>query len=435
MPSTPVADSGDPIKAPHDSAAVRNAILAGIVGNVLEWYDFAVYGYFAASIGRHFFPSEDPAASLIAAFGVFAAGFLMRPLGGLVFGHIGDKLGRNRALILSVLAMAVPTFLIGLLPGHEHLGTLAPVLLVILRMAQGLAVGGEFTTSIVFLVESAASNRRGFVGSWGPFGATAGILLGSAVGSLVSALLPQETIDAWGWRVPFLLGMVVGLAAWLVRRRLPEPPIARTAHDNAKSPILEAFRLEWRAILHLAALNAFLAVGFYLAFVYGVTWFEDVVGVSTAVAFDINTANMVVLLLTIPVAGALSDRLGRKPLLLISTAGGLLLAWPLFLLMHHVQPSAILAGQFGFTLLVGTFAGVNPAAMAEMLPHRVRCSALSVGYNLTMAILGGTTPMVATYFIYRTRDDLSPAFYLMIAAGISFAAVLGLRESSKSPMR
>lgn len=405
----------------------QRAILAGLVGNVLEWYDFAVYGYFAGAIGKHFFPAEDATASLIAAFGVFAAGFMMRPLGGLVFGYIGDKVGRNHALILSVLTMALPTFLIGVLPGHQHLGTLAPVLLVILRLLQGLAVGGEYTTSVVFLMESAPPHRRGFVSSWGPFGATAGVLLGSAAGTLVSAMLPQQAIEVWGWRLPFLAGLGVGLAGWSVRRHLPEPP--RPADGPAlESPLRAAFRDQWRTIVHIAALNAFLAVGFYLAFVYVVTWLEDVLKVPSAEAFDINTGSMLLLLMVIPCAGALSDHVGRRPVLFAAALGGLLLAWPLLWLMHHSNPLWMLAGQCGFALLVGLFAGVIPVTMAEALPAQVRCTALSVSYNLCLGILGGTTPALATYLIQRTHDDLAPAYYLMAAATVSLMATGRLRR-------
>src|SRR5262249_40206209 len=200
--------AGEPI---HPGHFPLRLIIAGTAGNVMEWYDFAVYGYFAAMIGRHFFPSDDPATSLIAAFGVFAAGFLMRPLGGVVFGHIGDRIGRKAALTISVLAMAIPTFLIGVLPGHAVLGPAAPLLLVILRMVQGLSVGGEYTTSIVFLVEGAGKNNHGFAGSWSGFGAVGGILLGSAIGALVTSTLSTEAIHSWGWRLPFLAGLAVGV--------------------------------------------------------------------------------------------------------------------------------------------------------------------------------------------------------------------------------
>ncbi|MBI3800162.1 MAG: MFS transporter, partial [Deltaproteobacteria bacterium] len=297
---------------------VQRLIVAGIAGNVMEWYDFAVYGYFAQTIGQHFFPSKDPVASLIAAFGVFAAGFLMRPFGGLVFGHIGDKIGRKAALTLSVIAMAVPTFLIGILPDYAQMGVAASVLIVVLRLVQGLSVGGEYTTSVVFLVEGAAPNRRGLMGSWSVFGAVAGILLGSAVGALLTSVLSSETVSAWGWRVPFLLGLAVGLSGLYIRRQLPEAPVQPSNEKPVTSPIVEAFRSEWRALLRVAGFNILNAVGFYMIFVYVVTYLKQIVHIQAAQALDINTINMVILLLLIPAAGALSDRVGRKPLLITS---------------------------------------------------------------------------------------------------------------------
>jgi len=210
----------------EDGSRARRPILAGIVGNVMEWYDFAVYGYFAAIIGRHFFPAENPVSSLLAAFGVFAAGFLMRPVGSIVFGHIGDRAGRKAALTLSVLAMAIPTLLIGLLPTFAQIGLAAPALLVLLRLVQGLSVGGEYGTSITFLVERASPERRGFFGGWSVVGATGGILLGSAVGAVVTTVLGAAETAAWGWRVPFLLGITVGLTGLYLRRTLIEERLA-----------------------------------------------------------------------------------------------------------------------------------------------------------------------------------------------------------------
>jgi MHS family proline/betaine transporter-like MFS transporter len=237
------------------SVTERHAIIAGIAGNVMEWYDFSVYGYFAANIGRHFFPAQDTVSSLIAAFGVFAAGFLMRPLGSLVFGHIGDKVGRKTALTVSVAVMAIPTFLIGSLPTYQQIGVTASVLLILMRLLQGLSVGREYTTSSIFLVERSAASRRGFFGSFAEVGACGGILLGSALSGLVTTVLDRAMVDSWGWRIPFLIGVTVGIAGLYIRRHVIEETGPQQHQPAAASPIREAFT-EWRTILRLIGLGA-----------------------------------------------------------------------------------------------------------------------------------------------------------------------------------
>src|SRR5438445_11753338 len=219
-----------------DSSQPRRVIAAGMIGNVLEWYDFAVYGYFATAIGRHFFPHEDAVAQLLSAFGVFAIGYVLRPVGGAVVGHIGDRFGRRAALTFSVAAMAIPTFLIGLLPGYATLGVAAPVALTILRMVQGLSVGGEYTSSMVFLVERAPEGRRGLMGAVTACGAGAGTLLGSAVGATFASSMSTAALESWGWRIPFLLGLVIGIAGYFLRRHMLETvPVERLT----RAPIVE----------------------------------------------------------------------------------------------------------------------------------------------------------------------------------------------------
>jgi MHS family proline/betaine transporter-like MFS transporter len=424
-----IGEPDEPLRPTH---LPLRLIAAGTVGNVMEWYDFAVYGYFAATIGRHFFPSADATTSLIAAFGVFAAGFLMRPLGAVVFGHIGDRVGRKAALTISVLAMAVPTFLVGLLPGYATLGPAAAVLLLILRMTQGLSVGGEYTTSIVFLVEGAGRERRGFAGSWSGFGAVGGILLGSAVGALVTLTLSQDQVDRWGWRLPFLAGLFVGLAGLYVRRHIPEAP-SPTGEARGRSPVWEALRSQWRTVLRIGLLNVVNGVGFYVAFVFLVTYMQTVGGLSEAAALEINTVNMLALLAMFPLAGWLSDRAGRLPLLVAGIGGLLLLSWPLFWALQH--PSSApwnFAGQLGFAVCIGLFGGALPVTMVEATPRAVRCSAISVGYNLCVGVLGGMSPLVATWLIQRTHNDLSPAYYVMAAALISLVATLTLPARSRA---
>lgn len=407
---------------------VQRGIVAGVVGNMLEWYDFALFGFFARQIGAHFFPAHDPTSSVLAAFGTFAAGFVMRPVGGALFGWIGDRYGRKQALIGSVMAMAFPSFLVALLPDAASIGLVAPVLLVLLRLIQGIAVGGEYMASAVFLVEGAESGRRGWMGSWGPFGASAGVLLGSAVGAVVNLALPPDAVLAWGWRIPFALGVLVALGGLWIRRNYVERVPQQMP---AKSPVGEAFRSHWRTMAHLVVLIAGLSVGFYTTFVYAATWLHQVAGVRESVALGINTAAMGLLLVVSPIAGIASDRYGRRPLLTWAAGGLALFAYPLMALMTRGTPAAIFAGEAGLALLIGTAGGALPAAMAELTPWRVRCTVLSVGYNVGMALFGGTTPLVATWLIARTGHPLAPAVYLAVAAGLGFVGALLLPRAAR----
>ncbi len=404
----------------------RRTIIAGVVGNVMEWYDFAIYGYFAPIIGAHFFPSDDASTSVIAAFGVFAAGFLMRPFGSLVFGHIGDKIGRKAALTFSVILMAIPTFLIGVLPDYLAIGIAAPALLVAMRLLQGLSVGGEYTTSIVFLVERAPAKRRALTGCWSIWGAVAGILLGSAIGALISNLLTPEEVSAWGWRIPFLLGIVIGVSGLYIRRHVMEETTPK--EKRPKSPVVEAFRTEWRTMLQIAGFNVVNAVGFYMVFVYAVTWLKETAHVTTARALDINSLNMFLMLLMIPLAAMIADRFGRKIMLMSAMIGILLLSYPLLWLMHHDSDGMIFLGQLGFAFLISMIFGSYPTMMVDMVAPRLRVSTISIGYNLCLGIFGGTTPMVAAYLIARTHVDLSPAFYLMGAAIVSLLVLKTIKE-------
>ena len=409
----------------------RGVIAAGAIGNVLEWYDFAVYGYFAAAIGRAFFPSEDPVAQVLAAFGIFAVGFLMRPVGGAVIGTIGDKLGRRAALTVSVAAMAIPTFLVGVLPDYQAIGIAAPILLTALRMVQGLSVGGEYTTSIIFIIEHAPANRRGLVGALGCCGAIAGILLGSATGALLASLMAEQALESWGWRIPFLLGLVVGIAGVLLRRRVQEAP---RQESKARSPLLDTVRNHGPLLGRLAALSVFNSVGFYLMFVYIVSWLQFSDGIAPAKALAINSISMVVLLPVMVLMGWLADRHGRRPVMLAAAALGLVGALPFFWLMHQADTALVLLGQLGFVLAVGGFIGGQPALMVEAVPSEIRCTAIALGYNVTLGVVGGFSPLVATWLVHRTGNDFSPAFMIMAAAAVSMAAVLRFRETHKAQL-
>jgi MHS family proline/betaine transporter-like MFS transporter len=412
-----------------DSSQTRRVVAAGMIGNVLEWYDFAIYGYFATAIGKHFFPHEDPVAQLLSAFGVFAVGYMMRPVGGVIIGHIGDRYGRRAALTFSVAAMAVPTFLIGLLPGYETLGLLAPIALTLLRMVQGLSVGGEYTSSMVFLIEHAPHGRRGLMGALISCGACGGILLGSAVGASFASTMSSAALEAWGWRIPFLLGLVVGIAGYLLRRHVQETvPTAK----RKRAPIVETLHDHWRLVLGLAGLSVFNAVGFYVSFVYLVSWLQMADGIAPARALEINSISMAVLLPVMIVAGLLNDRFGRKPFMMLACVLGFVGAVPLFWLLHDPSPLSAQFGQLGLVLIIGLYCGTQPTIMVESTPLPVRCTAVSLGYNICLGIIGGFTPLAATWLVERTANEIAPAFLIMAAATITFVTLLGFRETYRA---
>ncbi|HSD34608.1 MAG TPA: MFS transporter [Alphaproteobacteria bacterium] len=405
----------------------RRVVAAGIAGNVMEWYDFSIYGFFARTIGTLYFPTHDPRTSLLAAFGVFAVGFLMRPLGAVLFGHIGDRVGRGPALLWSVIAMAVPTFAIGVLPTYAEIGVAASVLMLLCRILQGLAVGGEYTSSAVFLAETAEPNKRGAASAWAPFGAVAGILLGSAVGAAIMNAMPLEDVVAWGWRIPFLLGVVVGFVGFLLRRRMPFDKPAATAGF----PLVKALREHPAQMLQVIGISLVNAIAFYLIFVYIIAWLKLAADVGASIALQINSFSMAVLLAVILAMSRLSDRVGRKPILVGAAVGLLVLSWPLMALMQTGSIPLVILGQAGFALLIGSYGSVNPIAICEIFPREVRCSAVSTAYNITFGIAGGTAPAVATWLMTWTGHAMVPALYIMAGAAISAVAALSVHERSR----
>jgi MHS family proline/betaine transporter-like MFS transporter len=417
----------------HPEKTTRT-VVAGVIGNVLEWYDFALFGFFAPVISRLFFPSEDRLASLLATFGVFAIGFVMRPVGGAVFGHIGDRVGRKKALELSVILMAVPTTLVGVLPTYHRIGIAAPIILTLVRMLQGASVGGELIGSMSFLGEHSPAGRRGLLGSWTSCSATGGVLIGSAVAALVTRTLPHVALLAWGWRVPFLCGSLVGLAGLWLRRGIAESPRFSEETEVARSPVTEALRRDTRAILGTFGLASLMAVGFYLPFVWLSTWMAHINRPPLDDALTVNTIALAAFTALIPAGGMLSDRLGRKPVLVAGAGAFLVLTYPLFLLLSRGTFASALGAQLAFAVCGALFIGTCPAAFVEMFPTRTRYSGIAIGYNLAQAILGGTTPLIATWLIRATGNDRAPAFYLMIAAAVAGTVALTMEDRSGQPL-
>jgi MFS transporter, MHS family, proline/betaine transporter len=423
---------------PKNDAINIRSLLAGFVGNILEWYDFTVYGYFASVIGVLFFPSEDKIASLIAAFGVFAAGYLMRPLGGVLFGIMGDRLGRQKALSMSILLMAIPTTLLGCLPTHDQWGWAAAASLISIRLLQGISVGGEFTGSISFLVEKAPHGKRGFFGSWTTFGVMGGMLLGSGIGALITNILTPEQVHHYGWRIPFLLGFLVGILGLYLRKTMGQDDTIENLKREgglSPSPLRELWSEHRNSATKLIFFNWGFAVSVYLIFIYLTSYLHSFLGVPMHLALSANTIAMVFLMCIIPFMGKLSDRAGRKPMLLGALVGFALLTIPLFGLLFKCTFAAILSSLLVFALMEGVLQGVAPAAMAEIFPARIRYTGLSVSYNIAMALFGGTAPVVATWLIKITGENhWMPSLYLAASALIATIAVSRFQETYKKPL-
>lgn len=439
---SPKDPSAEAARVTTPAAAQQNylgsAIAAGTVGNILEWYDFALYGFMASILSGLFFPGEDRLVSLIATYGVFAVGFIMRPLGSVLFGWLGDTIGRSRTLVLSVAMMALPTVLLGLLPTYATIGVAAPLALIVVRMVQGLSVGGEFSTSVTYLVETAPRGRRGFAGSWANIGSLAGMLLGSGAAAAVTNFLDQATIEAWGWRLPFLFGGVLGVIALVMRKGLPESPhFARYEASRCRnSPLKEAFVCNRLQMAQGALFASGYGALFYLALVYLPTWVSETTGLSLAVSMEINTATLALMLPVIPLAGWISDRRVRRTHLLagafalLGIAGALLFAW-----MRTGDLVAVVVGQVALGLILGVPLGVAPALFTELFPEDDRLTGYSIVFNAGLGVFGGLTPMAASWLILETGSDLAPAGLLVGAAVLGTAALLWMRDRSREPLR
>ncbi len=420
----------------HMRQHASSSRVAGAIGNVIEWYDFALFGYFAPIIAPFFFPAGNAATSIMATWAVFAGGFLMRPLGASVFGYIGDRVGRRRVLYLSAILMALPTLCLGVLPTHDQIGIWAAVLLVTIRLVQGFSVGGEFTGSVTYMVETAPKDRRGLAGSWANVGSMTGILLGSGVAALVTSLLSQDTVDSWGWRIPFLVGGILGILGIFMVRGLHEIHIQKRDEKHAtRSPLKEALSRDVRRTLEAIFFVSGYGVVFYIPLVYLPTYVSTYTGISLHTAMQINTAATVTLIFFIPLIALASDRFIRRKTILV--AGFLVMAaasYPLFLLLQHDSPVLVGVAQVAFGLLIAIPLGTAPAMLVELFPTDDRLTGYSLSYNIGAGVVGGTTPFMSTWLINVTGISLAPCLYLAGWAIISFVALILMPDRSREPL-
>lgn len=426
------------LPASQTTSQRRNAILAGVIGNVLEWYDFAVYGYFVPVISKLFFPNQTPLVSLLLTFSVFGVGFVMRPVGSIVFGQYGDRYGRKRALSAVIFLMAISTFAVGLLPTYASIGVLAPLLLVICRLGQGLSGGGEWGGAAAYLVEYAAPGRRGLTGSWQQVSVGGGFLLGSLTAAMLTTWIGPDDMLAWGWRIPFLLGVLVGIVGAIMRWRLDDTPKFEelASHGQvAGSPLVEAFTTFRKPTLIAFGITLHNTVGYYAVLIYLTTWLTNIVKMPRSTVLWIGTTCLVAFVIVVPLMGALSDRIGRRPLFIASCVGYIVLAYPMFLLASTGVPAYALVAQLVLVVLLALYAGPGPAVYCELFPTQVRYTALSVGYNIPVAIFGGFAPFIATWLIQATGNPLSPAYYVMAASLVTLVTMIWVKETAFEPLR
>lgn len=415
----------------------RRAVFAGGIGSLVEYYDFGVYGYVATTIAAKFFPTSSPAAALLSTLAVFAIAFVARPLGSVLFGHIGDRHGRKPALAISVIMMAVATFGIGCLPTYEAIGVAAPILLVIMRLAQGLSAGGEVSGSAAILAETALPNRRGFLTSATQVGSLSGLLLASAVVGLFNWMLTPEQFAAWGWRVPFLLGIATGLVGLWVRMRLQEAEafkrVERTG-NVAELPVVEVFRTNSVNIAKAFGLTAINFAAYYTIFVYLSIYLQTVGTLTRAQATFSTTATIAIAAVTLAFFGLLSDVVGRKIVIGGSALGFLLLTVPLFKLMQGDNLVLVVGAQILLGLFEAAIMGAIWAALAEQFPTRVRYSGIGLGFNLAGVFVGGSAPYIGAWLIQATGDKTAPAYFLMAVSIITLVTLLTVPETAKKRM-
>jgi MHS family proline/betaine transporter-like MFS transporter len=416
-----------------EETTLRRAIVGASIGNTVEWFDFATYNFLAVTLALVFFPPGNPTAALLSTFAVFAAAFFVRPLGGLFFGPLGDRLGRQRVLATVIILMSLSTFVIGLLPSYATIGVWAPLLLVVARCVQGFSAGGEFGGASTFLAEYSPDERRGFLVSWLEFSTLIGFVLGSLLVLFLSSTLPEDAMTSWGWRIPFLLAGPLGIVGLYIRLRLEDTPEFKALEETgevSQSPFKETFVENWKQILQVGGLVIIQNIGFYVVLSYMTTYFQDPLGFSPTAASLSTTITLLVGMVLIPPLGALSDRVGRKPLLLASCIGYAVLTYPLFLLLNVGNLIAAVAAHVALGALLAVFISTSIAALTELFPTRVRYGGFSIGYNFSVAIFGGSSPYLAQYLVSTTGNPLSPAFVVIGGAVATLLVVLTVRETA-----
>jgi MHS family proline/betaine transporter-like MFS transporter len=441
-PGPTAATATDPTVTVTDPVMVRRAVKAAALGNAMEWFDFGVYSYLAVTLGKVFFPGGNPTAQLLSTFGAFAAAFLVRPIGGMVFGPLGDRIGRQKILAITMIMMAAGTFAIGLIPSFATIGIWAPVLLFTARLVQGFSTGGEYGGASTFIAEYAPDKKRGFLGSWLEFGTLAGYIGGAGLVTLMTALLSSQDLLSWGWRIPFLIAGPMGIIGLYLRLRLEETPafaaLEKESRDRQqeqkKISIKEMVVGQWRAMILCIGLVLVFNVTDYMLLSYMPTYLTEQLRYDATHGLLVVLCVMALMMCVQPFAGRASDRFGRRPVIAAGCAGFFLLSVPALLLIRQGSLLAVGLGMAALGLLLVCFTSSMPSALPALFPTKVRYGSLSIGFNLSVSLFGGTTPLVVTALIGATGDLMMPAYYMMAAAVIGGIAVFFMTESARRPL-
>ena len=422
-----------------DAGILRRAIAASAMGNAVEWFDYGVYAYVAVHIGNAFFPSHDPAASTLSSLAVFAISFVIRPIGGLVWGPLGDRVGRRTVLATTIILMSAGTFCVGLVPGYATIGIWAPILLIALRMLQGFSTGGEYGGAATFMAEYAPDDRRGFCGSFLEFGTLGGFTLGALLALGIGTALGPNAMGDWGWRVPFFVAGPLGLIGMYLRSKLEDTPCFRELEaaggtEHATGTQFRDLLEYWQPLVLLMGLVVTLNVTNYTLLSYMPTYLEAQIGMSSNASLTLIIIGQLVMMALIPFSGALSDRVGRKPLWWASIIGLFIMAIPMYSLMAQGFGAAVIGFAVLGVLYIAQLSTIS-AMFPAMFPCHVRYAGFAIAYNLSTSLFGGTAPAANEWLIGLTGNQLVPAYYMMASCVVGAIALVFVPETAGASLR
>jgi len=411
----------------------KKVLIASLVGSSIEWFDYFLYGTVAALVFNHlFFHSEDPVVGLMLAYASFALSFFIRPLGGIIFSHIGDRIGRKKTLVITLSLMGGGTVLMGILPTYESIGVAAPILLIILRLIQGLGLGGEWGGALLLAVEYAPKEKRGLFGSIPQMGVTIGLLLGTVSMSIMT-LLPDDQFMSWGWRVPFILSAFLVLFGLWIRKGIDETPSFKKAQERneiVKLPIIETIKTHWKEVLIAVGAKVVETAPFYIFGTFIVSYATSQLGYSNTLTLNAVTIATVVTTILIPIMGKLSDQIGRKKLYVCGTILMILYAFPYFWILHTGSAFGVIAATvIGLGIIWAPITAVLGTMFSEIFKSNVRYTGISLGYQIGAAVAGGTAPLVATALLNAYNNSYVPvALYIILTSIISLIAIWSVRD-------